>query len=196
MTEQNKATNAQSKKTPLVVILGVVGLLSLLLGWGVGSLFDKTALSSKSQIGSSGENALWAEFLSTPWKNPEGAAIDTSTWAGKTVVLNFWGSWCPPCVEEMPMLARLSDEFKSQNVLFVGIGIDSPSNIREFLKKMPIPYPIAIGGLDGSNWAKRLGNEAGGLPFTIIVAPNGSSKITKLGKISEEEIRTAIKDIK
>ena len=196
MTEQNKATINQPKKTPLVVILGVVGLLSLLLGWGVGSLFDKTALSSKTKVEVSGKNSLWSEFLATPWKNPEGGDIDTSSWGNKTVVLNFWGSWCPPCVEEMPMLAHLSDEFKSQNVLFIGIGIDSPSNIREFLKKMPIPYPIAIGGLDGSNWAKRLGNEAGGLPFTIIIAPNGSSKITKLGKISEEEIRTAIKDIK
>jgi thiol-disulfide isomerase/thioredoxin len=192
MTEQNKVTNVQSKKTPLILILSIVGLLSLGLGWGVGTFFDKTGLSSKSPV----ENALWAEFIATPWKTPDGSAIDTSHWVGKTVVLNFWGSWCPPCVEEMPMLARVSDELKSQNVIFVGIGIDSPSNIREFLKKMPIPYTIAIGGLDGSNWAKRLGNEAGGLPFTVIIGPNGLSKMTKLGKISEEEIKSSIKNTK
>jgi hypothetical protein len=84
---------------------------------------------------------------------------------------------------------------KAKNVIFVGIGIDSPSNIREFIKKTPIPYAIAIGGLDGSNWAKRFGDEAGGLPFTVIIAPDGSSKMTKLGKISEEELKNSIKDL-
>ena len=191
MTEQFKTTSNQTKKIPLILVLTIVGLLSLLLGWGVGTYFDKTALSSKSQI----QNSLWSEFVATAWKTPDGQNIDTSSWAGKTIVLNFWGSWCPPCVEEMPMLARLSDELKSKNVVFVGIGIDSPSNIREFLKKMPIPYQIAIGGLDGSNWAKRFGNETGGLPFTVIIAPDGSSKMTKLGKITEEEIKNAIKSI-
>lgn len=191
MTEQFKATPNQPKKIPLILVLAIVGILSLALGWGVGNYFDKTKLSSKSNV----QNTLWAEFIASPWKSPEGQDIDTKSWAGKTVVLNFWGSWCPPCVEEMPMLARLSDELKSKNVVFVGIGIDSPSNIREFLKKTPIPYPIAIGGLDGSNWAKRFGNETGGLPFTVIITPDGSSKMTKLGKISEDEIKSSIKDL-
>lgn len=191
MTEQFKSNPNQTNKIPLILILAIVGLLSLLLGWGVGNYFDKTNLSSKSVV----QNSVWAEFIATQWKAPDGQEIDTKPWAGKTVVVNFWGSWCPPCVEEMPMLARLSDELKSKNVIFVGIGIDSPSNIREFLKKMPIPYQIAIGGLDGSNWAKRLGNETGGLPFTVIIAPDGSSKMTKLGKISEEEIKNSIKEL-
>jgi hypothetical protein len=80
-----------------------------------------------------------------------------------------------------------------QNVLFVGIGIDSPSNIREFLKSTSVSYPIVIGGLEGSNLSKQLGNSQGALPFTIIINSKGKAVYSKLGKINEDELRKAIK---
>ena len=88
----------------------------------------------------------------------------------------------------------LSQEYLQKNVLFVGIGIDSPSNIREFLKSTPVSYPIVIGGLEGSNLSKQMGNTQGALPYTVIINPKGKSTYTKLGKISEEELIKAIKD--
>jgi peroxiredoxin len=93
----------------------------------------------------------------------------------------------------MPTLDKLQGEFKSQNVLFVGIGIDSPSNIREFLKKTPVSYPIVIGGLEGSNLSKQMGNSQGALPYTVVINPEGKATSSKLGKISEEELRKVIK---
>ena len=73
-----------------------------------------------------------------------------------------------------------------------GIGIDSPSNIRQFLEKTPVSYPIMIGGLDGSALAKQMGNAQGALPYTVIINAKGKSVFTKLGKISEEELKKAI----
>ena len=93
----------------------------------------------------------------------------------------------------MPTLDALQAEFKSQNVLFVGIGIDSPSNIRQFLEMTPVSYPIVIGGLEGSNLSKQMGNSQGALPYTIIINAQGKATSSKLGKISEEELRKAIK---
>ena len=93
----------------------------------------------------------------------------------------------------MPTLDKLQGEFKDQNVLFVGIGIDSPSNIRQFLEMAPVSYPIVIGGLEGSNLSKQMGNSQGALPYTIIINSQGKSTSSKLGKISEEELRKAIK---
>ena len=188
MTEENKSSTAQKNKLPLIATLVIVGFLSLVLGWGASIFVENAQNNQKISV----KNATWAEFLNTPWKNPEGNSVDTSAWKGKTLVVNFWGSWCPPCVEEMPMLAKVSEELKSQNVLFVGIGIDSPSNIREFLNKTPVPYQIVIGGLDGTNWSKQLGNETGGLPFTAIINPRGDIIFKKLGKIEEKEIKKAI----
>lgn len=195
MTKQIPPTtpsNQQKKKIPLILTLIIVGLLSLALGWTASQFLEKSSNSQKVGLPSQ----EWAEFLNSPWKDPQGDAIDTQNWKNKTLVINFWGSWCPPCVEEMPMLAKVSQELSSKNVLFVGIGIDSPSNIREFLKKTPVPYPIVIGGLDGNRWSKQFGNDAGGLPFTAIIRSNGTIIFKKLGKIEEDEIKSSILNTK
>ena len=67
---------------------------------------------------------------------------------GRVVVLNFWATWCPPCVEEMPELADLHREIAPRNGLVVGIGVDSASNVAQFVGKIPLPLPLA-GGRDG-----------------------------------------------
>ena len=132
-------------------------------------------------------------FFANPWQTPDGKSVDTKEWRGKVLIVNFWASWCPPCVEEMPTLDKLQQEFKAQNVLFVGIGIDSPSNFRQFLEKTPVSYPIVIGGLEGSNISKQMGNAQGALPYTVIINTQGKATSSKLGKISEEELKSAIK---
>ena len=132
-------------------------------------------------------------FLAHEWQSPDGKLLDTQQWPNKVLVINFWGSWCPPCVEEMPELEKLQWEFSNQNVLFVGIAIDSPSNVREFLKKTPVSYPIAIGGMDGSAMYKALGNTQSDLPYTVVLSPSGKVLDTKLGKIDEDALRKSIK---
>ena len=166
-----------------ISIIGI-GLLALLAGVVTSQWIYKTEPASDPAI---------KAFFANSWQTPDGKSVDTEQWRGKVLVVNFWASWCPPCVEEMPTLDKLQSEFKAQNVLFVGIGIDSPSNIREFLKSTPVSYPIVIGGLEGSNLSKQMGNTQGALPYTVIINAKGKATYTKLGKISEEELRKAIK---
>ena len=166
-----------------ISIVGI-SLLALLAGVLTSQWIYKTSLASDPAI---------KAFFANPWQSPDGKLADTEKWPGKVLVVNFWASWCPPCVEEMPTLDKLQEEFSSQNVLFVGIGIDSPSNIREFLNKTPVSYPIVIGGLEGSNLSKQLGNTSGALPYTLIINSKGQAVYSKLGKISEDELRKAIK---
>ena len=166
-----------------ISIVGI-SLLALLAGVVTSQWIYKTTAASDPAI---------KAFFANSWQTPDGKAINTEEWQGKVLVVNFWASWCPPCVEEMPVLDKLQKEFLSQNVLFVGIGIDSPSNIREFLEKTPISYPIVIGGMEGSNLAKQMGNAQGALPYTVIINAKGQSSNSKLGKISEEELRSKIK---
>jgi thiol-disulfide isomerase/thioredoxin len=161
-----------------------ISLLALLAGVVTSQWIYKTGLASDPAI---------KAFFANPWQTADGKPVDTTQWQGKVLVVNFWASWCPPCVEEMPTLDKLQAEFKSQNVLFVGIGIDSPSNIRQFLEMTPVSYPIVIGGLEGSNLSKQMGNSQGALPYTIIINSQGKSTSSKLGKISEEELRKSIK---
>ena len=130
--------------------------------------------------------------LEAEWRTIGGQIFDKNALKGQIIVINFWASWCPPCVEEMPELAKIHHQYASKNVQLIGIGVDSPSNITQFLKKTPIDYPIILGGLNGSSWAKMLGNPSAGLPFTVVIDRNGVVKNTKLGKISEDELKSWI----
>jgi thiol-disulfide isomerase/thioredoxin len=166
------------------IIITLISLLALLAGVFSSHWISKTGLASDPAI---------KAFFANPWQTADGKSVKTEAWQGKVLVVNFWASWCPPCVEEMPTLDLLQKDFLQQNVLFVGIGIDSPSNIREFLKNTPVSYPIVIGGLEGSALSKQMGNTSGALPYTLIINSKGKAVYSKLGKISEDELRKAIK---
>ncbi len=166
-----------------IYIVGI-SLVALVLGVLTSQWIYRTSLADDPAI---------KAFFDNPWKTPDGKSVHTNSWREKVLVVNFWASWCPPCVEEMPTLDQLQAEFLPQNVLFVGIGIDSPSNIRQFLEMTPVSYPIVIGGLEGSALSKQMGNAQGALPYTIIIDAKGKATSSKLGKISEEELRKAIK---
>jgi thiol-disulfide isomerase/thioredoxin len=185
MSEELNRKEALKKEFPLLLMLGIIGLVSLIIGLGASYLRHQ---ESSSPLPS----GTYSEFLQQSWNDPNGKGIDTSSWKNKTIVINFWASWCPPCVEEMPLLAQLDTQVDPSKVTVIGIGIDSPSNIRDFLTKNPVPYPIIVGGLEGSNWAKKLGNEQGALPYTVVMNSKGEKLFSKLGKLTEDDVNKSI----
>ena len=109
---------------------------------------------------------------------------------GRPVVANFWATWCAPCVEEMPHLDALSKSFS--NIQFVGIGIDTASNIAQFVTKVPVSYPLYVAGHAGIAMLRELGNAAGGLPFTVLLDAEGRIFDTILGQVSPEDLSARI----
>lgn len=189
MTEELNRKEALKKQFPLLLMLSIIGLASLLIGLGVSYLrYQDNPEPLPKEV--------YQNFINAPWNDAQGQAIDTASWKNKILVVNFWASWCPPCVEEMPLISQLSEAADPQKVVFIGIGIDSPSNIREFLSKTPVPYPIVVGGIEGSQWGKQLGNTQGALPYTVILDASGNKVFSKLGKITEDEINKTILSFK
>ncbi|VWX37349.1 TlpA disulfide reductase family protein [Limnobacter sp. 130] len=123
---------------------------------------------------------------------PQGGSLDLGALKGKVVVLNFWATWCPPCVEEMPELDELYPQLQAQNIELIGIAIDSPSNVDQFLQKTPVNYPIVLAGMAGTELGKALGNQQGGLPFTVILDENGNKILTEAGRIQMSTITNAL----
>lgn len=123
-----------------------------------------------------------------------GELLALAEFRGKPLVVNFWATWCPPCVEEMPELSAFYDKYKPKGVQLLGIAVDSPSNVREFLEERQFSYPLVVAGANGSELASRLGSRIDAFPYTVLVAPNGQVVQQKMGRIYEEELIKWVED--
>lgn len=119
----------------------------------------------------------------------QGKIQPLSQWQGKTLIVNFWASWCAPCVKEMPELSALQQDIKAQGVQIIGIGIDSEEKIREFSARHPVSYPLYVSGMEGIELGRMMGNTRGGLPFTLLLDSNGKLKKSYLGQLDMAELR-------
>ena len=130
------------------------------------------------------------------WKQQLQMAVGTqqslASFRGKPVVVNFWASWCGPCVKEMPTLAALHREYEKKGVTFIGLGVDSEKNVNAFLQKVPVDYPIYIAGFGGADLARSFGNNAGALPFTVVIDAKGVIRSTKLGEVDSKELKATL----
>lgn len=129
---------------------------------------------------SQGTAALFA--ASFPDANNKVQAL--KQWQGKIVVVNFWATWCPPCLEEMPELSQFNLDYKDQNVVVVGISTDDVAKIAEFAKETPVSYPLLAADMEAANLAEALGNHRGILPYTVVIKADGSIAKTHLGRIN------------
>lgn len=124
------------------------------------------------------------DFWQTRWDRPEGGALDMASFRGRPLLVNFWATWCPPCVQELPMIDGFFRENSSKGFQVLALAIDQPSAVRRFLERQPLSFPVALAGLQGSALARSLGNLNGGLPFSVFFAKNGDIYRQKLGQLS------------
>jgi len=101
---------------------------------------------------------------------------------GKPLLLNFWATWCPPCIQEMPEIDRFARQFASNGWQVLGLAADQEKPVREFLGRQPVGYPIALAGFEGITLSRQLGNEAGALPFTVAFDAGGRVTHRHLGE--------------
>ena len=131
---------------------------------------------------------LWAASFQTP----EGKTLKLSELKGRWWLLNFWATWCAPCIKEMPDFDRFhQDELArgAQGWPVVGLAIDAPTPVRDFLKRRPVRYPIGLAGLNGTELMRSLGNLKGGLPFTVAVDPQGAIAWRRPGETHLAQLR-------
>jgi thiol-disulfide isomerase/thioredoxin len=131
------------------------------------------------------ETALWAaEFADLDSKPLAMLAL-----RGKPLLLNFWATWCPPCVEELPLLSAFYQENAAKGWQVLGLAVDQIDPVKRFLVKTPVSFPVAMAGVSGMELVKSLGNLSGGLPFTVVLGSDGSVLHRKMGKVSSEDLR-------
>ncbi len=131
------------------------------------------------------EQELWSLKLT----GPSGEPVAMNAFHGKKVVINFWATWCPPCVEELPMLSRFQVENAKQDWQVVGLAVDQSVAVVKFLQKMPLAFPVAIANTAGLDLSRKLGNDRGGLPFTVVLNRQGLVTQRKIGQLSSSDLQ-------
>ncbi|MBW7859803.1 MAG: TlpA family protein disulfide reductase [Rhodocyclaceae bacterium] len=116
-------------------------------------------------------------------------------WRGKVIVVNYWATWCPPCIKEIPEFAAVSRKFADQPVQFVGISIDTADKIEEFRRQHDVPYPLLVANHETLRLTADLGNAPQALPFTVLVDRKGGIGYAKLGTLSETELEGRIREL-
>lgn len=133
------------------------------------------------------DRPLPADFWSLRFERPEGGELAMAVLKGRPALLNFWATWCAPCIKELPLLDQFQRE-RAGRWQVVGLAIDGPTPVREFLLKRPLGFPVGLAGLNGVDLARALGNDAGGLPFSVLIDAQGQLRERKLGALTEEEL--------
>ncbi len=170
------------------IVLGAVALGFAAAGFWLANRPGNEPAGTASSAPQNPVDALFAAQLA----DKSGQMQALAQWRGKPLIVNFWASWCPPCVREMPELMALASELAPKGIQTIGIGVDSAANISEFAAKHQITYPLLEAGVHGTELSHRLGNETGGLPFTVLIDKDGKIKKTYLGTLEFKQLRADI----
>jgi len=118
----------------------------------------------------------------------EGREVASNAWAGKVLVLNFWATWCPPCLSEIPRFVEIQERLRESGVQFVGIAVDQVEDVRAFAAEQPVNYPLLIATPEVLKFSVQLGNRLEVLPFTVIFDRHGRRVHGQIGELSAEEL--------
>ncbi|MEO5661475.1 MAG: TlpA disulfide reductase family protein [Polaromonas sp.] len=144
----------------------------------------ETVLPAPVSVPAKEVDAFWAMSFDTP----DGKPLPMSSFRGKLLLVNFWATWCPPCIEELPLLDFFYQENKDKNIQLLGLAVDQPSAVRTWLETRPLNFPVGMVGFEGTELSKSLGNLSGSLPFTVVFSPAGKLIHHKIGKVLPEEL--------
>jgi thiol-disulfide isomerase/thioredoxin len=128
------------------------------------------------------------EFWLQTFDDPSGGRLTLADFKGKPLLVNFWATWCPPCVEELPMIDRFWREHAANGYQVLALAIDQPSAVKKFLERQALGFPVGLAGLAGTELSKALGNSSGGLPFTVFFNANGEIWRQKLGQLTIDDL--------
>jgi thiol-disulfide isomerase/thioredoxin len=124
-----------------------------------------------------------------------GAPVSVDAFDGQLLLINFWATWCAPCVEEMPMLSELQQRYADREFRVLGIALDDPVKAAAFAAELDVQYPVLVGRADAVLVGREYGNRAGMLPYSVLVDRQGIIQWSHLGALVPEDLESRIMEL-
>ena len=169
----------------------VVAVLAAAAGWYLAMKTDggdRSPRAAAPVAGSAPADLLGQHRPDFEHRDAQGTTVSAADFDGRPLLLNFWATWCAPCVEEMPMLSELQDDWSGRGLQVVGIALDDAERARNFADEMGIRYPVLVGETDVVLTGQRYGNRSGLLPFSVLVDRDGTIRWTHLGALDRTDL--------
>jgi thiol-disulfide isomerase/thioredoxin len=164
-------------------IIGGAGALAAVAG--ALSAWRRQSTPVASPMATPDAKGLWA----LRFERPDGGELVMEQWIGKPLLINFWATWCPPCIKELPEISRFALEFAQQGGRVLGLAVDRSEAVREFLGRMKLDFPVALAGLEGTDLIRQLGNLQGALPYSVMLDAQGEVRHRKMGQTHLDELQ-------
>jgi thiol-disulfide isomerase/thioredoxin len=136
-----------------------------------------------------------AAIMSAKFVDLDGKSSVLGQLRGNVIVVNFWATWCTPCLDEMPGFARLQAKWEARGVRFVGLAQDDPLKVRAFGERLAINYPLWTGEAAVMDLSRRLGNRIGVLPHTVLLDADGIVLESRIGIYAEDKLDARLGEI-
>jgi thiol-disulfide isomerase/thioredoxin len=127
-------------------------------------------------------------FWAQQWPTPAGGMLAMQSLQGRPLLVNFWATWCAPCVEELPLINAFYREHRANGWQVLALAIDQSGPVQKFLQTVPLDFPVGLAGSAGAEWARSLGNLAGGLPFSVVLDSQGAIVQRKIGRLAPADL--------
>ncbi|MBV60632.1 MAG: hypothetical protein CMH65_04965 [Nevskiales bacterium] len=164
--------------------LGLVALLAAAAGYGL-----QRYLQQDQTLGDAPAGPLPTFSIADLGGEP----VTPSDFPGKTVLINFWATWCPPCRDEIPELIELQEAYGDSELQVLGIALDDRARVAEYAARMGMNYPVlVVEGAEGFDLMDAYGAQVGGLPFNVLIHPDGSVAMRHEGAVTGDEIRARL----
>ena len=128
-------------------------------------------------------------------KDLKGRLTPVSSWSGKSLMINFWATWCAPCRREIPLLKALAADWEGRDLKVVGIAVDHADKVREFADEFKIDYPVLVGEQDALDVAAGFGMASPGFPFTVFTDRRGQVVALFLGELHRSQAEFILSEV-